>query len=234
MANLQFMSDIACAEYASGKANERVQHDKDDVQIIDEDERSRRWLVDEQRQCGEQRQESSRHVETGREAIARQDREKGGSQHRYHEQEGDAVEGEGCHPCHPPNRSPRSLSRASRSTVSKRSRMRNRKMPITMKAMRTEKATLISTTSGMPLAPAAARIRPFSSDMKPITWLTALPRVTIIRSPSSTTDRAKARSSRASASASEVTRSMSTMDSATSDIPASIVGPMPTTVSTSR
>ena len=61
-------------------------------------------------------------------------------------------------------------------------------MPITMKAIRIEKATLISTTSGMPLAPVAARIRPFSSDMKPTTWLTALRRVTIISRPSSTTD----------------------------------------------
>ncbi len=72
---------------------------------------------------------------------------------------------------------------------------------MTMKAIRTEKATLISTTSGMPLAPVAARIRPFSSDMKPTTWLTALRRVTIISRPSSTTESAKARSSRASGSA---------------------------------
>ena len=72
---------------------------------------------------------------------------------------------------------------------------------MTMKATSTEKATLISTTSGMPLAPVAARIRPFSSDMKPTTWLTALRRVTIISRPSSTTESANARSSRASGSA---------------------------------
>ena len=72
---------------------------------------------------------------------------------------------------------------------------------MTMKATSTENATLISTTSGMPLAPVAARIRPFSSDMKPMIWLTALRRVTIISRPSSTTDSAKARSSRASGSA---------------------------------
>ena len=60
---------------------------------------------------------------------------------------------------------------------------------MTMKAIRIEKATLISTTSGMPLAPVAARISPFSSDMKPTTWLTALRRVTIISKPSSTTDK---------------------------------------------
>ena len=40
---------------------------------------------------------------------------------------------------------------------------------MTMKAIRMEKATLISTTSGMPLAPVAASTSPFSSDMKPTT-----------------------------------------------------------------
>ena len=54
----------------------------------------------------------------------------------------------------------------------------------------------------MPLAPVAARMSPFSSDMKPTTIETALRRTTIISMPSSTTDRAKARSSRASTSAS--------------------------------
>ena len=47
-------------------------------------------------------------------------------------------------------------------------------------------------------------------------------------SPSSTTESAKARSSRASGSASAVTRSIKTMESATSPIPASMVGPIPT------
>ena len=75
--------------------------------------------------------------------------------------------------------------------------MRNRKMPITMNAMRMEKAMLISTTSGIPLAPVAASTSPFSSDINPITWLTALHHVGIINRPSSTTDSAKARSSRA-------------------------------------
>ena len=107
-------------------------------------------------------------------------------------------------------------------------------MPITMKAIRIEKATLISTTSGMPLAPVAARIRPFSIDMKPITWLTALRRVTIMRRPSSTTESAKARSSRASGSASGDAGSMTTIESATRPMPASMVRPTPTTVSIVR
>ena len=80
--------------------------------------------------------------------------------------------------------------------------MRNRKTPITTSATSTEKATEISTTSGMPLAPVAARMSPFSSDMKPTTIETAFRLTTIISMPSSTTESAKARSSRASASAS--------------------------------
>ena len=120
------------------------------------------------------------------------------------------------------------------SIVSNRSLMRKRKTPITTSATSTEKATEISTTSGMPLAPAAARISPFSSDMKPTTIDTALRRTTIISIPSSTTERAKARSSRASTSASPAIRSMTTSESATSARPASMVGPTPTTFSTSR
>jgi hypothetical protein len=38
-----------------------------------------------------------------------------------------------------------------------------------MNAIRTEKATLISTTRGIPRAPVPARMSPFSSDMNPIT-----------------------------------------------------------------
>ena len=43
---------------------------------------------------------------------------------------------------------------------------------------------------------AVASTRPFSSDMKPTIWVTALPRVIIINSPSRMTASAKARSSR--------------------------------------
>ena len=105
---------------------------------------------------------------------------------------------------------------------------------MTMKAMRIEKAMLISTTSGMPLAPVAASTRPFASDMKPTIWLTALRRVTIIRRPSNTTESAKARSSRASGSASAVTRNITTIESATRLMPSNIAGPTPTTFSISR
>ena len=57
------------------------------------------------------------------------------------------------------------------------------KISITISATRIEKATLISTTNGMPLAAVAARISPFSIDMKPITWLTALRREIIRQKP---------------------------------------------------
>jgi len=86
----------------------------------------------------------------------------------------------------------------------------------------------------MPLAPVAARISPFSIDMKPITWLTALRRAIIIRRPSRITDSANARSSRASVPACSVIGSITMMDSATRPMPASIVSPTPTTGSMVR
>jgi hypothetical protein len=107
-------------------------------------------------------------------------------------------------------------------------------MPITMKAIRMENATLISTTSGMPCAPVAARFTPFSNDRKPATWLTALRRVTMTSSPISTTESAMAMSSRVTGSACAVTGSITISDNATSPIPANIVSPMLTTVSISR
>ena len=63
---------------------------------------------------------------------------------------------------------------------------------MTTSATSTEKATEISTTSGIPFAPVAAKMRLFSSDMKPTTIDTALRRTTIMSMPSSTTERAKA------------------------------------------
>src|SRR2546423_1925185 len=117
-------------------------------------------------------------VERRRQAVAGEPREQRRRHDRNEEHRRQHVEAHRC--------SPRKRSSALISTVSKRSRMRNRKMPMTMKAIRIEKATLISTTSGVPLAPVAASTRPFSSDMKPTTWLTALRRVTMTSMPSST------------------------------------------------
>ena len=105
---------------------------------------------------------------------------------------------------------------------------------MTMNATSTEKATEISTTSGMPLAPVAARMRPFSRLMKPMIWLMAFCRVTIISRPSRMTDSASARSSRAIGSASAAAGSITTIDKATSIMPISMVRPMPPTVSMVR
>ena len=75
---------------------------------------------------------------------------------------------------------PEARRAACRSSVSKRSRMRKKKTPKTMKATSTEKATLDLDHQRHARTPTAARIRPFSSDMKPTTWVTALRRVIII------------------------------------------------------
>src|SRR3990172_1320373 len=225
-AGLKLVLDIARAEHACGEADKGGEHDEDIVQVVDQDVRPGRGTLEKQRERGEEGEQGGKHVEARGEPITRQQRQQRRCDRRDGEHGGHRVEAH--------SRSPRKRSSAWTSTVSKRSRMRNRKIPMTMKAIKMEKATLISTTNGMPLAPVAASTRPFSSDMNPTTWLTTLRRVTIIRSPSSTTDSAKARSSRASGSASVVTRRITTMESATRPMPSSMVGPMPTTVSISR
>ena len=205
-AGVELMRDIARAEDAGGEADEGVEHDEDDVEIVDQHVGPGSGRDHEQRQRRQECREARHDVQPRRHPVARQhgqqrrrdDRDQQDCRHR--------IEGRSAHRC-----SPRKSSSAETSTESKRSRIRNRKMPMTMKAIRIEKATLISTTSGMPLAPVAASTSPFSSDMNPTTWLTALRRVTMTRRPSSTTDSAKARSSRASGSASAVTRSISTI-----------------------
>ncbi len=56
-ADFQLMRDIGCAEHARGEADERAQHDENDVQIIDQEIRVGRRMLDEQgerrQQCGE-------------------------------------------------------------------------------------------------------------------------------------------------------------------------------------
>src|SRR6266576_1676116 len=224
------MGDVARAENAGGETHEGIEHDEDDVQVVDQHVRpGLRPFDHEQRQRGQKCQQTRNDIQPRRQPVA--------GQHGQQRRRADRNQQDGCHGVkerYAHRCSPRKSSSAETSTESKRSRIRNRKMPMTMNAIRIEKATLISTTSGMPLAPVAAGISPFSSDMKPTTWLTALRRVTMTRSPSSTTDSAKARSSRANGSASAGTRSIKTMESATSPIPASMVGPIPTADSMSR
>ncbi len=160
-ADVELMADIARAKYAGGEADERGQHDEHVVEVVHQEIWGRLGTAEEQRDRGEEGQESRNDIERCRQPISRQRHEQRRRQRGNCENGGDRFK-RSRHP-----RSPRKRSSACKSTVSKRSRMRNRKMPITMKAMRIEKAMLISTTSGMPLAPVAASTRPFSSDMKP-------------------------------------------------------------------
>src|SRR5260370_28430034 len=229
-ADLQLMGDVGGAERAGREAAEGIEDDEEDVEIVDQQIRSGlRSREEKEREGRSERQEGRQDIEPRAEPIEGQQRQQRGCRHGDQQDGAQRVVGERAH-----SWSPRKRSSAWTSMVSKRSRMRNRKMPITMNAMRIEKATLISTTSGMPLAPVAASTRPFSSDMKPTIWLTALRRVTIIKRPSSTTESANARSSRASGSASAVTRNITTIESATRPMPSSMAEPTPTTFSISR
>src|SRR5271165_6107077 len=225
---LDLVGDIGGAEHARCEADESVEHDEDDVEVVDENIGARRRREREQRGGGEESREGRGDIERGGKPVGRQSGEQRRGRQRQGEHDDRRIQR-----LHY-RRSPWKRSSACASTVSNRSLMRKRKTPITTSATRTEKATEISTTSGIPFAAVAARMSPFSSDMKPTTIETALRRTTIISMPSSTTDRAKARSSRASTSASLAMRSITTSESATSARPASIVGPTPTTFSTSR
>src|ERR1700720_539278 len=213
----EFVLDVACAEYAGGERHEGVQDHEHDVQFIDLRELAWCRPMHEQKKRGKEGDEARDNVQPRRPTIVRDQRQHACRDERNEQHKPDRIEGHRAH-----RRSRRTRSSARISTLSNRSRIRKRKIPITMKAISTEKATLISTTSGMPFAPVAARTSPFSSDMKPITWLTALRRDTIIRRPSSTMESAKARSSRARGSAAAVTRSMTTIERATSAMPASM------------
>src|SRR5215467_12928655 len=201
-ADLDLMVDIARAEYAGGESHEGGEHDKDLVEIVHQQIETAFRRHNKQRQRRDEGCERCKNIEPRRQPIARKCRQHEGRNGRNQQDAGERIDHH--------RRSPRNRSSSCKSTLSKRSRIRNRKMPMTMKAISTEKATEISTTSGMPLAPVAANTRPFSSDMKPTTWLTAFRRVTIINRPSNTTE------------------------SATRPMPNSIVGPTPTTVSISR
>src|SRR6185312_14812802 len=187
-ANLDLVADIARAEHGGGEADQRGQRDEDLVEVVYQKILSGARLDEKHRHCGSERQKSGYDIDAGRHAIAGERCEQRRRRGRDQQHAGERIEGH----C----RSPRKRSSARTSTVSKRSRMRNRKMPTT--------------------------------------WITALRRVTIINSPRSTTESAKARSSRASGSTLAVTRSITTIDSATRPMPISMVGPTPPTVSISR
>ena len=86
----------------------------------------------------------------------------------------------------------------------------------------------------MPATPTAASTSPFSRLISPTTWLMALRRVIIISMPSSTTESASARSSRAIALAPAVIGNTTKIASATTATPAIMLAPMPSAVSTDR
>src|SRR5262245_43392830 len=222
-ADLDLVVDIARAEHAGGEAHEGGEHDEDLVEVVQQQIGTGFRGHNKQRQRRDEGCERRENVEPRCQTIARKYRQHEGRNGRNQQDAGERVDHH--------RRSPRNRSSSCKSTLSKRSRIRKRKMPITMKAISTENATEISTTSGMPLAPVAASTRPFSSDMKPTICVTALRRVIIIRRPKRMTASANARSSRASRLTVWPTGSTSRIDSATRPKPVSIVGPAPITSS---
>src|SRR6185369_15406740 len=223
------MGDVAGTEDAGREGDERGEDDKHHVHVVDDKERAGFGAKEKQRQRSQEREQRSQCVELAGEAIVGKQRQQRRACDRHQQHRVDQQRAQIVHAW-----PPRKRSSACTSMVSKRSRMRNRKMPTTISAMMIENATLISTTSGMPLAAVAARIRPFSIDMKPMIWLTALRREIIIRRPSRITESEKARSSRVSVPASAVIGSITMIDRATSPMPASMVWPMLPTVSMVR
>jgi len=149
--SLQFVGDVARAEHAGGEADEGIQTTKT-ISGRRPECRASRGFPNEQRQSGEKREESA--------AMFRL------ADRRYpaNASTAAAITGMISRKVTPltvwrsslPSRywSPRSRSRASRSTVSNRSRIRTGN-PDHDKSDKDRKATLISTTSGMPLAPVA-------------------------------------------------------------------------------
>src|SRR5262249_48720859 len=224
---LDLVVDIAGAEEAGREGDEARQHDEIDVEVVDEEEHSAAARHAEEDEACKKGQERAGDVDPRGEAVPGDEDEDERRQQRQAEHRLQRVDRQGsAHRC-----SPRKVSMYCRSSVSKRSRMWKKKMPKMMNATITEKAMLISTTSGMPLTPTAARKSPFSSEMKPTTWVTALRRVIMTRRPTRTTESAIARLSRVSAPDPAVTGSTRRIERATSATPAIIVGPMPITVS---
>src|SRR5471030_1205289 len=222
------MADIAGAEDRRGKCHEGRQRDEINVEVVNDKDVAAIAIDQQQRRSSHEGQTARQHVEHRADPVA-------GNQHQHHDgnrrnqENGIKRVDHSRPPC-----SPRNRSSALTSTVSKRSRIRNTKIPKTIKAIRIENAVENSTTSGIPLAPEAASTRPFSSDMKPTICVTALRRVIIISKPSRMTASAKARSSRTRMLTFSPIGSMSRIDSATRPSPTSMVSPAPMTSSISR
>ena len=66
---LDLVRDIGRAEHARGKADERIEHDEDDVEFVDENVGVRLWSGGRQRDRGEEGNECGRDVDRGGEPI---------------------------------------------------------------------------------------------------------------------------------------------------------------------
>ena len=83
---LELVVNIARAEHASGEADERVQHDEHDVEIVDHEILAgRRPLHDEQHQRGDQSDERRQHVEPCRQTVSGEHREQRRGRERHAE-----------------------------------------------------------------------------------------------------------------------------------------------------
>src|SRR5207245_571868 len=68
--DVELMADIARAEYAGCEADERGQHDEDVVEIIHQEIRGRLGTAEEQRDRGEESQESRDYIELRRQPVS--------------------------------------------------------------------------------------------------------------------------------------------------------------------
>src|SRR5205807_1991956 len=162
-AGLELVRDIAGAEEAGGEADQPADQKKHGVDIVDEEIERRLRPVRIERRSARQRERTDGYVQRGRDPIARNRREDDGAARGDREQAGERQAPEpGAH-ASPPAASPRDMSSACRSTVSKRSRMRNRNIP-----------TIARATSAMP----KSIVGPILTTASIVRWM---PRRTTIR-----------------------------------------------------
>ncbi len=99
---VELMGDIARAEDGGGEADEGIEHDEDDVEVVDQHIGSRlRAIDDEQRQRGEERRKARHHVQPRGEAVARQRGQQRRRADRYQQHRGDGIVGRDVHRCSP-------------------------------------------------------------------------------------------------------------------------------------
>ena len=79
------MRDVGGAEHAGGEADEGVEHDEDDVEVVDENVGVLRRRGDEQRDRGKERDEGGTDVERGGEPVGRQSGEQRRGRRRQRE-----------------------------------------------------------------------------------------------------------------------------------------------------